>query len=129
MISRRPRASALRRRRTSPNPQAQCSANVMNWPSDQVDRVVRPDDAQRTKLDALQSAMTQSADMIKAACPSDVPATPPARLAAVGQRLNAMLQAVGTVRPALADFYGSLSDDQKARFNTMGKQLFAENSR
>jgi hypothetical protein len=111
-----------------PNPQAQCTANVMNWPGDQVDRVVRPDDAQRAKLDALQSAMTQSADMIKAACPSDVPATPPARLAAVGQRLNAMLQAVGTVRPALADFYGSLSDDQKARFNTMGKQLFAENS-
>jgi hypothetical protein len=111
-----------------PNPQTQCNANVMNWPGDQVDRVVRPDDAQRAKLDALQSAMNQSADLIKAACPSEVPATPPARLAAVGQRLNAMLQAVGTVRPALADFYGSLSDDQKARFNTMGKQLFAENS-
>lgn len=111
-----------------PKPQAQCSANVMNWPSDQVDRVVRPDDAQRAKLDALQSAMTQSADMIKAACPSEVPATPPARLAAVGQRLNAMVQAVGTVRPALTDFYASLSDDQKARFNTMGKELFAENS-
>jgi hypothetical protein len=111
-----------------PNPQTQCNANVMNWPADQVDRVVRPDGAQRAKLDALQSAMSQSADIIKAACPSDVPATPPARLAAVGQRLNAMLQAVDTVRPALADFYGSLSDDQKARFNTMGKQLFAENS-
>jgi hypothetical protein len=100
----------------------------MNWPGDQVDRVVRPDGSQRAKLDALQSAMNQRADMIKAACPTDVPATPPARLAAVGQRLNALLQAVGTVRPALADFYGSLSDDQKARFNTMGKQLFAANS-
>ena len=91
-------------------------------------RVVRPDDTQRGKLQTLQSASAQASDIIKTACPSDVPATPPARLAAVGQRLNAMLQAVGTVRPALADFYGSLSDDQKARFNTMGKQLFAENS-
>jgi hypothetical protein len=100
----------------------------MNWPGDQIDRVVRPDDAQRAKLDHLQSATAQAADIIKAACPSEVPATPPARLAAVGKRLNAMLQAVGTVRPALADFYGSLSDDQKARFNTMGTQLFAENS-
>ncbi len=36
-----------------------------------------------------------------------------------------MLQAVETVQPALADFYNSLSDDQKARFNAMGKQLFA----
>ena len=110
------------------NLQAQCNANVMNWPGDQIDRVVRPTDAQRTKLEALQSASAQASDIIKAACPSEVPATPPARLAAVGQRLNAMLQAVGTVRPALADFYTSLSDDQKARFNTMGKQLFAENS-
>jgi hypothetical protein len=117
-----------RQNQAAQNPQAQCSANVMNWPGDQIDHVVRPDDAQRAKLQALQSASTQASDIIKAACPSDVPATPPARLAAVGQRLNAMLQAVGTVRPALANFYGSLSDDQKARFNTMGKQLFAENS-
>jgi hypothetical protein len=110
------------------SPQAQCNANVMSWPGDQIDRVVRPDDAQRVKLQALQSAAAQASDVIKAACPSEIPATPPARLAAVGKRLNAMLQAAGTVRPALADFYGSLSDDQKARFNTMGKQLFAENS-
>jgi hypothetical protein len=27
----------------------------------------------------------------------------------------------------LEDFYNSLSDDQKARFNTMGRQLFAQN--
>jgi hypothetical protein len=110
------------------NPQGQCNANVMNWPGDQIDRTVQPNDAQREKLQALQSASAQAADLIKAACPTEMPATPPARLAAVGKRLNAMLQAVGTVRPALADFYGSLSDDQKARFNTMGKQLFAENS-
>jgi hypothetical protein len=38
-----------------------------------------------------------------------------------------MLQAVDTIQPALADFYAALNDDQKARFNTMGKQLFAEN--
>jgi hypothetical protein len=38
-----------------------------------------------------------------------------------------MLQAVQTVRAALSDFYDSLSDEQKARFNGMGKQLFAQN--
>ena len=38
-----------------------------------------------------------------------------------------MLQAVTTVQPALADFYSSLTDDQKARFNAMGLQLFAAN--
>jgi hypothetical protein len=114
---------------TSPNPQAECSANAsaLAWPTDQIDRVVKPDDAQRAKLVALQSAASQASDTIKAACPSEMPATPPERLTAAGNRLNAMLRAVETVRPALADFYNSLNDDQKARFNGMGKQLFAQN--
>jgi hypothetical protein len=43
-----------------------------------------------------------------------------ARLSAVDTRLHAMLQAVKTLRPALDDFYASLDDEQKTRFNTMG---------
>jgi len=74
----------------------------------------------------LQSAASRAADTIKAACPTEVPATPPARLAAAGQHVQAMLQGVETMQPALADFYNSLSDDQKARFNSMGRQLFAQ---
>jgi hypothetical protein len=35
------------------------------------------------------------------------------------QRLDAMLRAVDTVQPALAKFYGSLSDEQKERFNQL----------
>lgn len=110
------------------NPQAQCNASVMAWPADRIEQTVRPNDAQREKLNALQAAMAQAADMIKAACPAEIPATPPERLASAGKRLQAMLQAVETVQPALEDFYASLSDDQKARFNTMGRQLFAQNS-
>ncbi len=111
----------------APNLQAQCDAKVMAWPTDRIDSALQPSDAQRSKLDALQSALSQAGDTIKAACPSEPPATPPGRLAAVGKRLQAMLQAVETVQPALANFYSSLSDDQKARFNTMGRQLFAQN--
>jgi hypothetical protein len=109
------------------DPQAGCGGPVMNWPSDQIDRVVKPTDAQRPKLEALQAAAAQAADTIKAACPTDIPSTPPARLEAVGKRLSAMLQAVQTIEPALTDFYNALSDDQKARFNTLGRQLFAAN--
>jgi LTXXQ motif family protein len=98
----------------------------MAWPTDRIDRVVRPDDAQRAKLQGFQSAASRAADTIKAACPTEVPATPPARLAAVGQRLQAMLQGVEIIQPALADFYNSLGDDQKSRFNSMGRQLFAQ---
>jgi LTXXQ motif family protein len=102
---------------------------MMAWPTDQIDRVVRPDDAQRAKLQSLQSAASRAADAIKAACPTDIPPTPPARLTAVGQRLQAMLQGVETMQPALSDFYNALSDDQRARFNSMGRQLLAQNAR
>jgi hypothetical protein len=113
--------------KSAANPQSQCDASALSWPTDQIDRTVRLDDAQRAKLDALQAAASHAADAIKAACPTEEPATPPGRLEAVGTRLQSMLQAVETVQPALAAFYDSLSDDQKARFNGMGKQLFAAN--
>ena len=43
------------------------------------------------------------------------------------QSLGAKTEREREYLAALADFYNSLSDDQKARFNTMGRQLFAEN--
>jgi LTXXQ motif family protein len=107
-------------------PKSDCDASVMAWPTEQIDQAVQPNDAQRAKLDALKSAAANGADIIKAACPSETPSTPPARLAAAGKHLQAMLQAVDAIRPPLHDFYNSLSDNQKARFNTMGKQLFAQ---
>jgi hypothetical protein len=38
----------------------------------------------------------------------------------MGQRLDAMLAGLDMVQPALAAFYNSLSDEQKARFNQLG---------
>jgi hypothetical protein len=107
------------------NPQSQCGENTVAWPADRINQVVHPNGEQRAKLDALNAAAAQAAGTIKAACPSELPATPPDRLAAEGKRLQAMLQAVETIRPKLDDFYASLSNEQKARFNTIGRQLFA----
>jgi LTXXQ motif family protein len=67
-----------------PNPNAECGASVMAWPTEQINQVVQPDEAQRAKLAALQSAAANAADIIKAACPSETPSTPPARLEAAG---------------------------------------------
>jgi LTXXQ motif family protein len=108
------------------NAQAACDASAPAWPTEQINRVVHPDDTQRAKLEALQAAAAQAQDMVKASCEGENPVTPPSRLAAVGKHLQAMLQAVETMQPPLNTFYDSLSDDQKARFNTMGRQLFAE---
>ena len=97
-------------------------AGVMEWPAAEIDQTVRPTDAQRASLAALQNATAKAADMLKTSCVANDPLTPPARLAAVGKRLDAMLQAVKPVSAALNDFYGSLSDEQKARFEAIGPQ-------
>jgi hypothetical protein len=108
------------------SPQATCAESVTAFPADRIEHILQPDAAQRAKLEALAAASAKAADQIKASCPAALPATPPDRLAAEGRHLQAMLAAVQTVRPVLADFYNALSDEQKARFNTVGRQLFAE---
>ena len=45
--------------------------------------------------------------------------SPGGRIEAMHARLAAMLHAVDLVQPALARFYGSLSDEQKERFNRL----------
>jgi hypothetical protein len=93
---------------------------VMAWPTADIDEAVHPTEAQRASLVVLQNATAKAADMLKASCLTDNPLTPPARFAAVGKRLDIMLEAVKTVRSALNDFYGSLNDEQKARFEAIG---------
>jgi hypothetical protein len=43
-----------------------------------------------------------------------------ARVDTVETRLTAMADAIKSVRPDLQNFYASLSDEQKAKFNTIG---------
>jgi hypothetical protein len=97
--------------------------NVLAWPTDQINQTIRPTAAQAAKIQLLQSAAAQAAEIVKAACPTEAPSTPPARLAAVGYRVQAMLEAVQTVEPPLRDFYALLDDEQQARFNTLGTQI------
>src|SRR5262249_46579813 len=75
--------------------------------------------APRPALDELRAANAKAIDMLKSACPKDLPSIPTGRLAALESRLQVMLAAVQTVRPALERFYQSLSDEQKARFNAI----------
>ena len=87
-----------------------------------IEQTVRPTDAQRGALDDLKDASARAIEMLQSACPRGIPATPLARLDAMERRLGAMLQAVRTVRPAMANFYGLLGEEQKARFNAIGSR-------
>jgi hypothetical protein len=80
---------------------------------------------QRAKLNALKMVMVAAADDLKDACPSSLPASPPIHLRAISRRLDAMLKAVENVRAVFDDFYNTLSDEQKAQFNEIGRQRSA----
>ncbi len=99
-----------------------CNTNTATqWPEARIEAAVRPNEAQQAKLKALQNAAMQAAEQLAASCPSELPTTPPARLAAVAKRLDVMLDSVKNVRGALDDFYAGLSDEQKAKFNMIGQ--------
>ncbi len=101
------------------------NANVADWPFGQIQSAINLDPGQRALLQRLEAAAQQAADVIRQSCPTAFPLTPPGRLQAMITRLNATLSAINTIRPALAAFYNSLNDEQKARFNAIGPNLGA----
>ncbi len=86
---------------------------------DQSGRAVQPNAKQQTSLSALRDAAGKADDAILASCPKQAPLTPTGRLDAVKTRLQAMANGVDLVKPPLQDFYASLSDEQKARFDAL----------
>jgi hypothetical protein len=88
-------------------------------PIERIEQAVRPTQAQAQVLEKLKSANASAAESLKANCPAYKALTPTERVAAMEQRLDAARAAVKTIEPALKDFYASLSDEQKARFNVI----------
>jgi hypothetical protein len=100
-------------------------ASVVNLPAGRIEQSLRLNPSQEAALREVSDASAKAGDILNAACPNregQEMLTPPGRIRAMEQRLDAMLQAVETVRPALTKFYGSLSDEQKARFDRMGRK-------
>ena len=93
----------------------QQGAEFENWPFDAIAQTVGADEKERTALAALRDSAKKAAERLAADCPQEVPAAPAARLEAVERGIDAALAAFDTVEPALATFYGTLDDEQKAR--------------
>jgi hypothetical protein len=99
----------------------QRQASFSQLPMERIEQSVRPTQQQRNAFENLKAASAKAASEVRTSCPSQMPQTIVDRLAAVDVRLAALRQAVKTVHPALENFYASLDDEQKARFNTMGQ--------
>lgn len=82
-----------------------------------LERATRPTEQQRPAFADLQSAATRAAEILRAACPTERPVTLPGRLAAAEKWLEARLQAIRIVLPALEAYYRTLTDEQKARLS------------
>ena len=96
---------------------------LANLPIEKIADVVKPTDAQQGDLKQLQDATNTAVSVLQKACPDETPLTPPGRLAAMQTRLQAMVDAAKTVKPALDNFYASLDNEQKARFDRIGQKL------
>jgi hypothetical protein len=112
------------------NQQTRACANakpgLVDLPIDRIDEVVRPTADQEDALDRLSDATLKAVDALQAACPTSTPLTPVGRLEVMEQRVNAMLTAAKAIQPALEAFYGSLNNEQKARFNGLDRDLAQE---
>jgi ABC-type transporter MlaC component len=104
------------------NPATMCSRQVgaVMVPVQRIAQVVEPNAQQLGAFDELKKVSENAADQLQKSCPIEVPQTPRARLDVVEQRLGAIVDAMKTIRPKLEDFYASLTDEQKAKFNTIG---------
>src|ERR1051326_8744915 len=119
--SRSPRGGRQSQAAMVPRVCAEDGKHVAQLSVEEIDRNVRPTDAQRPVLEDLRNASARAAETIKASCPSQTPLTAVARMEAVEKRLSAMLDAIKTVRAPLEKFYDSLSDEQRQRFNRMDR--------
>ena len=91
------------------------SVELRKTPFEVISRTVRPSERQENALDTIRSAVSAAADMLATTCPKDIPAMPSERLDALGHAIDALLESRATMHPALANFYASLDEEQKAR--------------
>jgi hypothetical protein len=99
---------------------SQQAGSFIDLPVQRIEEVLEPTPGQQGALDDLRKVTQHAAEQLQSSCPTAVSQSPVARLDTVETRLNAMANAIKSVRPALENFYASLDDEQKARFNMMG---------
>jgi hypothetical protein len=99
---------------------SQQAGSFIDLPAQRIEQVVQPTSQQQSAFDDLKKAAQKAGDQLQSSCPTAVPKSPVARVDTVETRLTAMADAIKSVRPDLQNFYASLSDEQKAKFNTIG---------
>ncbi len=87
----------------------------------EIEMKVKPDKTQAASLENLHKISSDMAKLLVASCAQPIPADPLARLDSASDQITAMNYAASNVQIALDDFYGRLSQTQKARFEATGR--------
>jgi hypothetical protein len=107
---------------------SQKGGSLIDLPVQRIEQIIHPTAQQQSAFDDLKKATQNASDKLQSSCPTAIPLSPVARLDTVETRLKAMAGAIKSVHPALENFYASLNDEQKARFNMMGRPPRAASS-
>ncbi len=94
--------------------------DALPWPAKEIEARLHLNDEQRVDLAVLQHMSVLAGNTLNFDCQPDENLAPPDRLATAETRIDAMLDAIKQVAPALDDFLASLSDEQKAQFESIG---------
>jgi LTXXQ motif family protein len=94
--------------------------DALPWPAKEIEARLHLNEGQRHELGVLQRMSVLASNTVNFDCQPDENLGPPDRLATAENRIDAMLDAIKQVAPALDDFLGSLSDEQKAQFESIG---------
>jgi hypothetical protein len=87
-----------------------------DWPANQIERATDLSSAQRSALEQFKASIAEAVAIINATCRNEAAPTPVERLRSMQNALWAVHDAAILIRTPLADFYASLSDDQKKQF-------------
>jgi hypothetical protein len=112
------RAAAARREKAALH-SCGAPAAAIDWSIGQIDKSVQPTDQQRPALADVRQAFDRAANDLQAHCPTSVPRSAVARLETIESRLDATWRAILSIQVALQGFEGTLSEDQKNRFQAM----------
>jgi hypothetical protein len=77
-------------------------------------------EAQRQAYDAFVSAAAKARDFVREACANEKSAANIRQIESSEKRIG---EALAALRPALENFYASLSDEQKAQLNNLPRQI------
>ena len=103
-----------------PTAQSCTPPEAFQLPASEIEATLKLNDAQRESLGALKQASVRANNILNFDCQPDEDLMLPDRLATADVRLDAMLDAIKLVAPALVDFFATLSDEQKVQFETIG---------